>query len=65
MLTYADANYQHTWDALEAMCDLFHRLALEIAAQFGFDYPHDDERRVWAHLKYVRMLPRDAKTMYE
>jgi aminoglycoside 6-adenylyltransferase len=65
MLTYADASYEHTWEALEAMCDLFHRLAVDIAEQFGFDYPHDDARRVWAHIKYIRLLPRDAKTMYE
>ncbi len=62
--TYAEASYDNTWRALFAMCDLFRRVALPIAERFGFQYPHDDDRRVSAHLEYVRSLPRDAKEMY-
>lgn len=62
--TFADASYDHTWEALFAMCDLFRRVALPLAEHFGFEYPHDDDRRVSAHLKYVRYLPRTATEMY-
>jgi aminoglycoside 6-adenylyltransferase len=62
--TYADASYDNTWEALFTMCDLFRRVAVPIAEQYGFDYPHGDDRRVSAHLQHVRFLPKDAKEMY-
>lgn len=62
--TYSDAGYEHTWDALEAMCDLFSRLGIEVAEHFGFDYPRGDEERVMAHLAHVRHLPSDAVEIY-
>ena len=62
--TYADADYDHTWEALFAMGALFRRVAQSIAGHYGFEYPHGDDRRVTAHLKHVRSLPRDAKEIY-
>ncbi len=62
--TYADASYDHTWEALLTMCHLFRRIALPLAEHFGFDYPHSDDQRVSAHLEHVRFLPRNAKEMY-
>ncbi len=62
--TYADASYEHTWDALDVMCDLFRLTAHHVAAHFGFDYPHRDDERVSAHLRHVRSLPKNAKEMY-
>lgn len=62
--TYSDASYGHNWDALEAMCDLFRNIAIQVAEHFGFEYPYADDERVSAHLKHVRQLPRDAKVMY-
>ncbi len=62
--TYADAGYDHTWEALFAMGDLFRTAALAVAAHFGFDYPRDDDRRVSAHLAHIRSLPRDAQEIY-
>lgn len=62
--TYADASYDHTWQALFTMCNLFRRVALPLAQHFGFDYPHGDDERVRAHLEHVRFLPRDAKEIY-
>ncbi len=62
--TYADAGYDHTWAALFAMGTLFRQLAVPIAEQFGFEYPHDDDRRVSAHLAQVRCLPKDATEIY-
>ena len=62
--SYADANPTNTWNALEAMCDLFRQTALQIANHFGFEYPYEDDRRVSAHLRHVRILPKDATTVY-
>jgi aminoglycoside 6-adenylyltransferase len=62
--TYSDAGYESTWDALFTTCDLFRRLAVDVAGEFGFDYVRGDDERVSAHLKHVRDLPRDAEEMY-
>jgi aminoglycoside 6-adenylyltransferase len=62
--TYADAGDENTWDALLAMCDLFRRAARPVGEHFDYPYPHDDDRRVSAHLKHVRSLPKVAKQMY-
>ena len=62
--TYAEADYDHTWQALFSMGYLFRRVAIPLAEHFGFDYPHGDDRRVSAHLAYVMSLPKDAQEMY-
>ena len=62
--TYADAAYEHTWDALFAMGNLFRITAQQVAGTFGFDYPQGDDERVSAHLRHVQSLPRNAAEMY-
>ena len=62
--TYADASYENTWEALFTMCDLFRLLANQVAAHFCFEYPQGDDERVSAHLKHVRLLPKNATEMY-
>jgi aminoglycoside 6-adenylyltransferase len=62
--TYPDANYEHTWDALLVMGELFRRTAAVVADHFGYEYSRGDDERVTAHLRYVRCLPRDAAEMY-
>ena len=62
--TYAAADYTQTWQALFAMCALFRRVAVPLAVHFGYDYPFDDDRRVYAHLQHVHSLPRDAQNIY-
>jgi aminoglycoside 6-adenylyltransferase len=64
MQTYADAEYDHTWEALFKMGELFRILALAVADHFGFEYLHVDDRRVTAHLRHVQQLSKDAKEMY-
>lgn len=62
--TFTPATYEDTWDALFVMGDLFRRVALPLAEHFCLDYPHDDDRRVSAHLRHVRSLPGDAAQIY-
>jgi aminoglycoside 6-adenylyltransferase len=64
MQTYSDADYEHTWQALFTMGDLFRKIAVPVAQHFGYDYPYGDDERVSAHLRHVHELPRDAKEMY-
>jgi aminoglycoside 6-adenylyltransferase len=62
--TYTDADYDHMWEALDVMCQLFRCTALSVADEFGLDYPHVDDEVVSAHLVHVRSLPSDAQEMY-
>jgi aminoglycoside 6-adenylyltransferase len=64
MKTYSDADYEHTWQALFAMGDLFRKIAILVADHFLFDYPYGDDERVSAHLRHIHDLPRDAREMY-
>lgn len=59
--TYSDADYGHTWDALEATGELFRQAALFVAGRFGFEYPRGDDERVSDFLRRIRSLPPDAK----
>ncbi len=61
--TYADADYEHTWQALFAMGELFRRVAIPVAEHFGFSYPKGEDERVSAHLRHVHALPRAAAEM--
>jgi len=62
--TYSDVDYENTWESLYTTCDLFKRLAIQIAEHFDFDYRHEDDERVSAHLRHVRYLGRDAQEIY-
>jgi aminoglycoside 6-adenylyltransferase len=64
MKTYSDGDYEHTWEALLTMGELFRHVAVPVAEHFGFTYPFGDDERVSAHLRHVRSLPRNASKMY-
>ncbi len=59
--TFAGADYESIWDALEAMGALFRQAALFVAERSGFEYPAADDERVSAFLRRIRRLPPDAK----
>lgn len=61
LATYTDDSYEHTWEALFTMGELFRRVARQVAEAFGFSYPYEDDARVSAHLRRVRELPADAQ----
>ena len=62
--TYADAQLDHSWEALFSMDDLFRRIATVVADHFGFNYPEQDDVRVSAFVRHIRSLPKDAKMIY-
>ena len=64
LCTYADADPQRTWDALFAMGELFHSVAVAVANTMGYEYPYGDDERVTAHLRYVRKLEKGAQQIY-
>ena len=64
LATYADADYDQTWDSLSQMTQLFRFASQTVAEHFGFEYPQADDQNVSAHLEHVRKLPKDAKEMY-
>jgi len=54
LATYSDAGRNAVWNAIYAMCDLFHTLALPVAAHFGFVYKQDEEDGIREYLKMIR-----------
>ena len=62
--TYSGSDYDETWESLQAMCSLFRKTAVAVGSHFAYEYPHDDDARVSAHLLHVRSLPRNAGEIY-
>ncbi len=54
--TYADARPERAWIALEALTELFRRIAKAVAERAGFVYPARDDERVSALLARMRSL---------
>ena len=56
--TYSGGNYEDVWASLFTMCGLFHTLAVDVAAHFGFVYRQDEEEGM---RKYLRMVREDKQ----
>jgi aminoglycoside 6-adenylyltransferase len=52
--TYSDSDYNHFWEAILTACDLFHMLAVSVAAYFGFIYRQHEEDGMREYLRMVR-----------
>ena len=52
--TYSGSNYEKIWIAIYAMCDLFHALALSVAAHFSFTYRQHEEDGIREYLRMVK-----------
>lgn len=52
--TYSGSNYADIWSAIEAMCDLFHMLALTVATHFNFTYRQDEEDGIREYMSMVK-----------
>lgn len=51
--TYSDGDYDNLWVAIFTVCDLFHALALPVAAHCGFDYRQNEEDGMREYLRMV------------
>jgi aminoglycoside 6-adenylyltransferase len=56
--TYSGSDYADIWTAVDTMCDLFHTLALTVAAHFGFAYRQEEEDGM---REYLRMMKGDFR----
>jgi aminoglycoside 6-adenylyltransferase len=52
--TYSGSNYADIWRAVETMCNLFHTLALTVAAHFGFTYRQEEEEGIREYLRMIK-----------
>jgi len=52
--TYSGSGYTDIWASIDAMCDLFHTLAVTVAAHFGFTYRQNEEAGIREYLRMVR-----------
>ena len=51
--TYPSGDYADIWKAIFVMCDLFHRLALQVAMHFEFNYRQEEEDGIREYLRMV------------
>jgi len=56
MQTFAGADYEENWKALEAIGRLFRRVALDVADGCGFTYPLRDDELVSEFFNQIRAL---------
>ena len=52
--TYSGSDYADLWASIDVMCDLFHTLAVTVAAYFGFTYRQNEEDGMREYLRMVR-----------
>ena len=64
MASYAGADYNHNWDSLAQMCQLFRIVSRTVAEHSGFEYPQAEDQNVSTHIAHVQKLPKDASEMY-
>ena len=62
--TYSDSNYDNFWNSIFVTCELFRTLSKEVASNFSFLYPSDDDENMTKYLQHVRTLPPDAHGIY-
>jgi aminoglycoside 6-adenylyltransferase len=59
--TYAGAGIEENWETLFRTLALFRRVAVEVADDLGYAYPHDLDRRVTAYVRAIRDLAPRAR----
>ena len=59
--TYSNADFEKVWEALFTMGSLFRQLAKAVAAEFGFQYPQQDDDNVSNFIRQIKNLPPDTK----
>lgn len=64
LLTYSNASLPDTWRATYDCIALFRDIALRVSTQLGYTYPIEEDQKVFAYLKHVQQLPKDAERIY-
>lgn len=59
--TYAGAGIAENWEALFRTMALFRRVAIEVAEDLGYVYPHELDRRVTTYLQAMKHLVTDEE----
>ncbi|HEY8421628.1 MAG TPA: aminoglycoside 6-adenylyltransferase [Thermoclostridium sp.] len=52
--TYPGCNHADIWSSIDVMCDLFHTLAIAVAAYFDYTYRQEEEDGIREYLRMVR-----------
>lgn len=60
--TYTGAGIEANWEALFRTIALFRRVANEVGALLGFNYPQELDQRAVAYLRRIKNLDRQAET---
>ncbi|HOA55707.1 MAG TPA: aminoglycoside 6-adenylyltransferase [Clostridiales bacterium] len=53
-ITYSSSDYADIWASIDTMCNLFHTLAIAVAAHFGFTYRQHEEDGMREYLRMVK-----------
>lgn len=62
--SYENHNEHACWSALFAMGSAFRMMAEKVGDRFGYRYNRDEDRNVTAYLEHIRVLPRDAESIF-
>lgn len=52
--TFPGSDYGEMWKAIFVMCDLFHTVAVAVAAHFSFEYRQDEEDGIREYLRMIK-----------
>ena len=57
--TYSDGDYENFWNAVFTACELFRKMALEIAERFGYSYNSSEDENMMNYMKWVKGKPHE------
>ena len=62
--TYSCAELAKMWESAIKMCELFDRVAKEVAAELNLIYNEQESKNSLGYLRHIKTLPSDAETIY-
>ncbi|WP_167954863.1 aminoglycoside 6-adenylyltransferase [Anaerosporobacter faecicola] len=62
--TYFIADVEAAWKSIFIMCDLFDKMAIEVANDLEYSYNHEEAKMARTFLEDVNRLPKDAVEIY-
>ncbi|WP_248925529.1 aminoglycoside 6-adenylyltransferase [Paenibacillus hamazuiensis] len=60
---YVGADPEEQWNKLFQAGTFIRKIGIPLAGRLGFEYPHEEDRRVTAYIEKVRKLPLDAQSL--